>query len=61
MASAILIGFWLLAAFCIGAAGLLHSVAPSLPQFFQDLLLYGKARGKRTKWTAIQAIEVPKR
>ncbi|ELU08197.1 hypothetical protein CAPTEDRAFT_197513 [Capitella teleta] len=60
MASAVLIGFWIFASICIVAPGLLFLIVPNLPQVVIDLLLYGKARGKRTKWSLVQMIEVPK-
>ena len=61
MASVSLIMFWIAASMAITVAGLLHIIAPNLPQLFQDLLLYGKARGKRKSWSIVQIFEVPKK
>ena len=60
MASALLIGFWTIAAIFIALAGLIHIIQPRMPQLFQDILLYGKARGKREQKTFLQYLEVPK-
>lgn len=61
MASAVLIAFWVISSVAIVVAAVLTTFKARLPQGFQDLLFYGKIRGKRTKWTVIQLIEVPKR
>lgn len=61
MASAALIAFWLVSGVAIVVAAVLTTFKASLPQGFQDLLFYGKIRGRRTKWTVVQLIEVPKR
>lgn len=60
MASSLLISFWFLSGFVIALAGVLATVKSHLPQGLRDLLFYGKMRGKRTKWSAVQLIEVPK-
>ncbi len=60
MASAVLIAFFTVASIFIALSGLLHIVSPQLPQFFQDLLLYGKARGKRKEKSFVQYFECPK-
>jgi len=61
MASWLLVGFWTLTGLAIVFAAVLTRVKAHLPQTFQDLLFYGKVRGKRTKWSVIQLLEVPKR
>lgn len=61
MASAILIIFWLFATVAIVIPGYVYLMQPRLPQFFNDLLLYGKIRGKRKDRTFVQTFEVPKR
>jgi len=61
MASAVLIWIYYVSSVLITISALVHLVAPSLPQFFRDLLLYGKSRGDRTDQTFVQKfLEVPK-
>lgn len=61
MASLGMIYFWVLSGLLIVVGAVLTTIKTHLPQGFQDLLFYGKIRGKRTKWTVVQLIEVPKR
>ena len=61
MASALLIAFWSLASAFVALSGFIHTISPHTPQFFQDLLLYGKARGKRKEKTVLQYLEIPNR
>lgn len=61
MASVIIITFWIITSLAILLSALVTHFASQLPQTFVDLFLYGKIRGKRTKWSVVQLTEVPKR
>ena len=61
MASAIFSTFYLLSAFVVAVPGFLFIYGSQLPQFLQDCLLYGKARGRTRTWTIVQLMEIPKR
>ena len=61
MASILLITIYIIATAAIAAAGVLFLEIPGLPQVLQDLLLFGKSRGKRKQWTFVRLLEVPKR
>jgi len=61
MSSYVMVGFWWAASILAVVLALLHEFSSKLPQFFQDLLLYGKVRGDRKEWSIVQVFEVPKR
>ena len=60
MASVVLMVFWIVCTLAISVAGALHIVAPNLPQYFKDLLLYGKVKDSKGKKTFVSYLEVPK-
>ena len=60
MVSSIFITFYFISSLLVAFPGLLFVYNSHLPQFVQDCLLYGKAKGKSRKWTAVQLIEIPK-
>ena len=61
MVATVLTFVWWAAGIAIFLFGLIQLFVPTLPQIIQDLLLYGKARGKRKEKTFLQPIEVPKK
>ena len=61
MASLLLVGFWIVASFCILLSAVILTFSSRVSQTFEDLLLYGKIRTDHRKWSVVQLIEVPKR
>ena len=45
----------------IAVMGIAQLFPSKMPQFVQDLVLYGKIKGDRKQWTVVQLLEVPKK
>ena len=61
MASFVLCTFWLLYTVICFLLGAIYGFNFSLPQIIRDLLLFGKAKSNKRKWTIVQWLEIPKR
>jgi len=55
-----LVCFWIVASVCVLLSAVIV-VGVRVPQALEDLVLYGKVRTAKRKWSAVQLIEVPKR